>query len=513
MMISDRGLKPGIILRDNYILEDVLGEGGFGITYLAVTVDTGEKVAIKEYFPLSFAMRKRDSMDIVVPKKERMDDFERGKKRFMKEAAILQEYRYLQGIVRVWDSFEANQTAYIVMDYIDGITLKEYIAGHGGMEYDECIEMLSPILKSLITLHNHSVIHRDISPDNLMVGMDNCLYLIDFGAAREVDYGKTTTILLKQGYAPPEQYLRDGEMGAWTDVYAICAVIYTALSGKTPMDAIARLQGKNLVPLSEYGVKLYEWQWNAIKKGMNMRGAQRFRNVGALLDALTIPPDAEEMATIREPEVEPDIQEKIGHLRSDRVNDRKKVFAVLVGAVALLCVIVGLAWYEGRQGAQRDYVADTGMVEDENTAGGTGQKEDENAAGGTGQKEDENTAGEKKSENAVGDAETIKLCTMPNVLGMTETAATTKIAREDGTITISVTKNYSDDVEAGLVMEQNVEPDTRYNEGAISEIVLVISEGPEPAARSSATSTTSSSKSSSNTKSNGNEAVDFFLDD
>jgi serine/threonine protein kinase len=431
------------------------------------------------------------------------------------------------------------------------------------MEYDECIEMLSPILKSLITLHNHGVIHRDISPDNLMVGMDNHLYLIDFGAAREVDFGKTTTILLKQGYAPPEQYLRDGEMGAWTDVYAICAVIYTALSGKTPMDAIARLQGKELVPLSEYGVELSDWQWNAIEKGMNMRSARRFRNVGALLDALTIPPATEDLPTIREPEVESDIQEKIGHLKSQGVNDRKKVFAVLTGAVALLCVIVGLAWYEGKQGAQRDFAVATeqgaNVETDEAAAKDAGQEangegdgtaakdagqeangEGEGAAAKDGGQEadvegdgtaakdpgqgangetDETAASEQeKTDDPTTTEEQIKLCTMPNVLGMTETAATTKIAREDGTITISVTKSYSDDVEAGLVMEQNVEPDTRYNEGAISEIVLVISEGPKPVSqKSTAASSTSSSKSSNkkktDTKTNGNEAVDFFLDD
>jgi hypothetical protein len=336
-------------------------------------------------------------------------------------------------------------------------------------------------------------------------------------------------------------------MGAWTDVYAICAVIYTALSGKTPMDAIARLQGKELVPLSEYGVELSGWQWNAIEKGMNMRSARRFRNVGALLDALTIPPATEDLPTIREPEVESDIQEKIGHLKSQGVNDRKKVFAVLTGAVALLCVIVGLAWYEGKQGAQRDFAVATeqgaNVETDEAAAKDAGQEangegdgtaakdagqeangEGDGAAakdpgqGANGETDETAASEQEKTDDPTTTEEQIKLCTMPNVLGMTETAATTKIAREDGTITISVTKSYSDDVEAGLVMEQNVEPDTRYNEGAISEIVLVISEGPKPVSqKSTAASSTSSSKSSNkkktDTKTNGNEAVDFFLDD
>lgn len=332
-MIREQVIAPGTILYGDYVIETVLGEGGFGITYLAYRQETGEKVAVKEYFPFQFAVRKKDSCEVLVAEENR-EEYDRGKVRFVKESSILKEFRYLQGIVKVWDCFETNQTAYIIMDYIDGVTLKEYVASHGSMEYPELLEMMSPILKSLITLHKHGVIHRDISPDNLMIGMDNNLYLIDFGSAKEMEYGKTTTVLLKEGYAPPEQYLHDGELGAWTDVYALCATIYTALCGKVPIDAVARLQGKELVPLSAQGVVLEEWQWNAISKGMCMRTAERFRDVGALYDALTVAPTQEDIATIVEPELEPHLQTKMESLngsgKPDTAGKKKTPFVLVV---------------------------------------------------------------------------------------------------------------------------------------------------------------------------------------
>lgn len=490
--MSERGMTPGTIVYDTYVIDDVLGEGGFGITYRATRKESGEIFAIKEYFPISIASRKNDSCKVVVSKQE-LNEYIHGKERFMKEASILREYHYLQGIVKVWDCFEANNTAYIVMGYIEGITLKEYISSHGRMEYKEIVDMLLPVLKALIALHKHGVIHRDISPDNVMIGLDNELYLIDFGAAKEMEYGKTTTVLLKAGYAPPEQYLHDGDMGAWTDVYAMCATIYTTLSGKTPTDAVARLQGEDLVSLSEYGVKLEEWQWNALLKGMSMRSAERFRNVEQLYDALTIAPSDEEVMTIVGPELEAFVEEKIQQFNGKEQDaELQRGKAISKWKVSLLVIfVVGIvAVYGGNLLASRDNTEQYNTVRDKENASAKMQEE-----------EVQNISSEENQ---------TKLCSMPNVVGLSEENAIHKITEMDKTIVIHINREYNSNVAQGSVIEQSVKADTQYNEGAIKEITLTISNGPQP------TTKTSSKKSTEddyfNIESEEDKSVEFYFD-
>lgn len=503
-MRSERGLASGTILYDSYVLEKVLGEGGFGITYLACRQDNGEHVAIKEYFPISIAVRQKESDKIAVSEQEQGEYF-RGKERFMKEAAILKEYQYLQGIVRVRESFEANDTAYIIMDYIDGVTLKEYISCHGRMDYAEWMEMLTPILKSLITLHRHGVIHRDISPDNLMIGMDNQLYLIDFGAAKEMEYGKTTTVLLKAGYAPPEQYLHDGELGAWTDVYALCATIYTALCGKIPADAIARLQGKPLIPLSEQGVILEHWQWEAVSKGMSMRSAERFRDVGELYDALTVPPTEEDVLTVIEPEVETFLQEKMHQLiegEKNKPHATRKRFLLGMSVVAVLVLFCGV-YYGSSVWMKRNR---------QNVSAGVDNEADM-------PQEITASTGSQAGQNMTTEETLPKLCKMSNVAGMSKDEAIAEIHNIDETINVRIVRSYNKDVEIDVVIQQSVEPDTQYNEGNISEIVLTVSDGEEPTTERKTTASVSKQKKQSTEKdyfdveSDGNELVDFYLDD
>jgi len=469
------GMASGTILYDTYVIKEVLGEGGFGITYRAIRKETGEVFAIKEYFPIPIASRKNDSYKVLVSKQD-LGEYIHGKERFMKEASILKEYQYLQGIVKVWDCFEANNTAYIVMGYIEGITLKEYISSHGRMEYKEIVDMLLPVLKALIALHKHDVVHRDISPDNLMIGLDNELYLIDFGAAKEMEYGKTTTVLLKAGYAPPEQYLHDGDMGAWTDVYAMCATIYTTLSGKVPTDAVARLQGKEIVPLSEYDVQLEEWQWDTLVKGMNMRAAERFRNVEQLYDALTIAPSDEDVMTLAEPEVSTFAQEKFQQF-SEKAKSHKqqrskwKVVLMVILVVALVTVYGGKHFLSNENTKQYNKVNDT-------KTDSTNMQEREM------QTNIDNLKAMNKMEQNIGDISSeeqqVRLCSMPDVVGLWEEKATRKITEMDKTIVIRINREYNSNTEKGIVIEQSVKAETQYNEGAIKEIILTISDGPKP---------------------------------
>ncbi|MBD8972253.1 MAG: serine/threonine protein kinase [Clostridiales bacterium] len=482
MSNSERGLAAGTIVYGVYVIESVLGEGGFGVTYLALKKDTGQTVALKEYYPLAYGSRRPGSCEIE-PVSGKEVEYDHGRERFVREASVLHEFCYLDGIVKVWDCFETNGTAYIIMDYIDGITLKEYVSCHGGMGYDEWMDMLSPILKSLITLHKHGVIHRDISPDNLMIGMDNQLYLIDFGAAKEIEYGKTTTVLLKVGYAPPEQYLHDGEMGAWTDVYAICATIYTALCGKAPVDAVARLQGKALIPLEDQGVMLEAWQSNAIQKGMRIRAAERYQNVEELYEALTVAP---ELPTIMDVTADDKIKEQM-HRVSDRGGKRGIWRSVGVIAVFIMLVCSVAIW----------------GIKNRNSV--KAQPETATAA---------DTATEQVSEEI--STEEVKICTMPDVFGMSETEAREKIIREDSKIQITIERKYSSQMDKDLVMEQNVAADTKYNEGAITQVVLTVSEGVEATTEVSS-KTTGISKAVDeqqyDVKSNKKQTEDFYLDD
>ncbi len=177
------------------------------------------------------------------------------------------------------------------MEYIDGITLKQYVKENGTLSFKELLPLMKPIIQALNEVHRRGLLHRDISPENLMVGIDNQLHLIDFGAAsienrREE---KNMTVILKSGYAPPEQYLSDGKQGAWTDIYALCATMYMTLTGFAPPESIRRIQEDSLLPLTSHA-DITSWQAAAIEKGMSINAADRFQNMEALYQALIIPP-------------------------------------------------------------------------------------------------------------------------------------------------------------------------------------------------------------------------------
>lgn len=485
-MISRQEISIGTTIYKDFVVEDILGKGGFGITYLITNQDNQKQLALKEYFPFQFAMRRNDSLFVTVEDKD-VDLYEKGKRRFVKEAAVLKEFQYLSGIVKVWDCFEEHNTAYIVMDYIDGVTMKEYVSCHGKMEYDELLTLMTPVLKSLAVLHRHGVIHRDISPDNLMVGMDNAMYLIDFGSAKELEYGRTTTVLLKAGYAPPEQYLYDGELGAWTDIYAVCATMYIALAGKAPVDAVARLQGEKLQSLQG----LEGWQWNALKKGLEMRAAERFRSIEELYDALTIAPTQEDIPTMLH-EVAPDIKTKLRKINEDKETKLGRKILQNVWLVAVFFVVVlSVLLYNG---VITFFPLDFGQ--EQNTEPSIVREQ--------------NTESETQREPTT-EQLALMVCTMPNLVGQTEAEAKEKISKADRSIRIKIKKQYDSSAEKGLVISQSVEPDTRYNEGFIEEIVLTVSDGTEPTTERNQTNK-KEKNDSYEVESDGNEPEDFYLE-
>ena len=282
-------LRKGTRLIGRYTIEGVLGQGGFGITYLGIDELHEKKVAIKEFFPQGIVTRNIEYQDTVtVTFVGEKDNYEKGKERFLKEARTMAKFSKDEGIVKALDFFEINNTAYIVMEYLEGITLKQYLRENKRIAPEDLIELLVPLIESLDEIHSQGMIHRDISPDNIMVLPDGRIKLMDFGAARDyTEFGeKSLSIVLKPGYAPPEQYQTHGIQGPWTDIYALCATMYKCITGENPPDAIERVMDDHLKKISAFGISVLPQIEEAIIKGMSVAAKDRYQNVGDFCEDL-----------------------------------------------------------------------------------------------------------------------------------------------------------------------------------------------------------------------------------
>lgn len=307
-------LQRNTRLIGRYVIQEVLGQGGFGITYLGIDKLYGNKVAIKEYYPQKIAMRKAQYEDVVtVSSIEEKNNYDKGKKRFLDEAQVMARFNKNEGIVKILDFFEANNTAYIVMEYLEGITLKQYLGKYGVLQFRNLIEMMLPLLEALIEIHSQGLIHRDISSDNIMVQHNGKLKLMDFGAARDYTESgnKSLTVILKPGYAPPEQYQTHGVQGPWTDIYALCATIYKCLTGITPPDAIARVMDDKFKEPDQLDGKLSPDIKKILWKGMNIFPEERYQDIGEfgedVCDALFIPEENKKLDLYNEKNIDEDL--------------------------------------------------------------------------------------------------------------------------------------------------------------------------------------------------------------
>lgn len=293
---SPFGMKPGTILRGRYLAGRMLGQGGFGITYVGYDLTLEIKIAIKEYFPSGSVTRNSTVSNQVQWNTTQFDreQWQAGCENFLKEARRMAKLDSLPGIVRVRDTFPENQTAYIVMDFVEGETLKQKLMKTGPMKYTECLRMLRPLMESLGKMHRQGLVHRDISPDNIMVQPDGSVCLLDFGAAKDVSFQQNAASqqIAKKGFSPLEQYREKGSIGSWTDVYALCATIYYCITGKLVPDALDRLYEDELTfdvflaePLSEAAV-------NTLRDGLKLRSEERIRTVEELLGRFDGLPDS-----------------------------------------------------------------------------------------------------------------------------------------------------------------------------------------------------------------------------
>ena len=277
-------LKAGTVLADRYLVGESIGEGGFGITYIGLDQTLSKRVAIKEFYPSGAANRTGELSDGVVITRGREGFFQKGVERFLVEAKSVAAFSEEDGIVDVLDHFRANNTAYIVMEYLDGENLRDYINHHGRFRSGDLISLMMPVMKSLRTIHAEGIIHRDISPDNIMFTKNGKLKLMDFGSARYyTNEERHMSVVLKKGYAPEEQYGSNTEQGPYTDVYALCATIYTCITGREPADSLDRLRYDSLTPPSSLGISISPVHEQALMHGLAVRAENRCRDMDQLI--------------------------------------------------------------------------------------------------------------------------------------------------------------------------------------------------------------------------------------
>ncbi len=281
-------LFPGSELADRYIIGEVLGFGGFGITYKAWDKKLETIVAVKEFYPSGIVNRVPGDKNVIIYAKKRENEFYFGKDRFLEEAKNMAKFNSEPNIINVFEYFEENHTAYIVMEYLDGISLKSFLQDNGGMlDVESALQITEAIAKALSTIHSKGIIHRDVSPDNIFMCLSGEIKLIDFGAARfSQDENKMMTIILKPGFAPPEQYEKVNKQGPWTDVYALGASLYYTITGKKPEESTNRKINDTLPYPHEINPEIPVFLSNTIMKAMAVDVQFRFKNVQEFLDAI-----------------------------------------------------------------------------------------------------------------------------------------------------------------------------------------------------------------------------------
>lgn len=324
-------LHPGTLLRNRYVVGSTVGFGGFGITYRAWDRTLDKMVAIKEFYPNGIVNRVPGEKEVIIYSGNRANEFQNGKVRFLSEARNMALFNTHPNIVNVYEFFEENNTAYIAMEFLEGKSYKQYIAEHGGrVDSQVAVSVVLSVLDALKEIHKMKIIHRDISPDNIFMvpveaGSENYkVKLIDFGAARfsSGEEEKTLSIILKPGYAPPEQYRSKSKQGPWTDIYAVGAVLYRSLTGRMPEESVNRMVEDHLAPPNELVPEIPQYLNDTILRAMALNQELRFQNVDQFREAL---------------------QNKAKVLSvSGELNRRKKIRIISIAAICLVLVGAGV---------------------------------------------------------------------------------------------------------------------------------------------------------------------------
>ncbi|MDF3035122.1 MAG: phosphotransferase enzyme family protein [Paucimonas sp.] len=324
---SENCLPVGTRLAE-FEIQGIVGEGGFGIVYIAFDHSLQRTVAIKEYMPAVLAARTADS-SVTVRSKQHQETFDKGLKSFINEARLLAQFDH-PALIKVYRFWEQNNTGYMAMRYYEGRTLKSIVAEDPSIITEVWLKsILAPVLEALDTLYRMKILHRDISPDNIMVQSNGEAVLLDFGAARQIitDITQSLTVILKPGYAPVEQYADDEAMtqGAWTDIYSLCAVIYFAIKKKPPATSVGRMIKDPMEPLQNGDYPGFSKQFlAAIDKGLGIRPEERPQTIDEFRRLLGLA-GGEKVVPIPLKVVPPKTSSKSGERRHGEKVDRRKV--------------------------------------------------------------------------------------------------------------------------------------------------------------------------------------------
>ncbi len=274
-------LALGTLLDGRHRIGRVLGHGGFGITYLARDENLRLRLAIKEYLPRDCATRAPDGVSLAIYSGQAGEQFAYGLDRFLEEARALARFDQHPGIVTVKSFFRAHGTGYCVMDYVEGLTLRQYLERQPGgrIPVEQAWRLLAPVMDALRAVHKEGLLHRDLAPDNIYITRQGRVKLLDFGAARFAasEHSRSLSIILKPGYAPEEQYRTRGKQGPWTDVYGLAATLYRAITGTVPPEALDRLDEDELVaPSRRLGMAITPAQEAVLLKALAVKADMRY---------------------------------------------------------------------------------------------------------------------------------------------------------------------------------------------------------------------------------------------
>lgn len=287
--ISDKYLAPGTVLQGKFIVGNPLGAGGFGNTYIGYNKLLLCKVAIKEYYPEQYSIRAADGVTVTASESSLHSKFRVGLQQFLEEARSVASLQDIKGVVSIYTFFEENGTGYIVMEYMEGMDVRTILKKSGNKrDYEWCRRVILTILHTLRDIHKRGVLHRDIAPDNIFITNEGVIKLIDFGAARHATAlaNMRQDIILKQGYAPIEQYSRNAKQGPYTDIYAVAALFYRMLTGMKPLPANERLSKDSLIPPSKMGIDIPEQAECAIMICLSIQPEYRLQSADEFMEAL-----------------------------------------------------------------------------------------------------------------------------------------------------------------------------------------------------------------------------------
>ncbi len=281
----DHVLPLGTILNGKYLVGSMLGAGGFGVTYTGYDLNNNRRIAIKEFMPAGMVRRKPGERTVHITSNQGM--YVNSMERFLEEARMIYRYQNNSHILQVYSLFKENNTAYYIMEFLEGTDLKNLLGARGGrMSWQELFPITMQLIDALTVLHKDGIVHRDISPDNIFVGKGLKTTLIDFGASRTYMAQKQLTVILKRRYAPIEQYDSKEKQGPWTDIYALAATLYHCLTGYLPPESTERIHMDELKSFRQLGVMLEPCVENAIYKAMSVKVQDRFKSTIEFRDSI-----------------------------------------------------------------------------------------------------------------------------------------------------------------------------------------------------------------------------------